>query len=213
MCDLTEFGSTPIERVKRALGALREARPVVVLDDADRENEADLVFAAEKTTPELINFMLKYCSGIICLCITQTLQKKLELPFMVTENESRYQTAFTVSIEARHGVTTGVSAQDRTTTIREAIKPSSTADDLVKPGHIFPLVAQDGGIHTRRGHTEASVDLARMANLDPYGVLCELMNTDGSMARTTDAIEFAREHDLIVLTIDDIASYRLQMGI
>ncbi len=205
---LQYFGQDSISRVQRAMGAFREGRPVILLDDDTRENEADMIFAAEKTTPETINFMLKHTSGVICLCITDEKRRALQLPFMVETNENSFQTAFTVSIEARTGISTGVSAKDRAHTILVATNPNACADDLVKPGHMFPLCARDGGVFTRRGHTEGSIDLAQLSGLVPSSVLCELMNPDGTMARAPEAFSFAKTHDLIAITIEDIVTYR-----
>lgn len=204
---LSAFGS-PIERVEQGLVALRAGRGVLVLDDEDRENEGDLIFAAETITPEQMALTIRHGSGIVCLCITEARRRQLELPMMVEVNSSQNQTAFTVTIEAAHGVTTGVSAQDRVTTIRAAIADDARPSDIHRPGHVFPLRAQDGGVLARRGHTEATIDLMRLAGFKPYGVLCELTNDDGSMARTPEVIEFARQHQMPVLTIEDLVAYR-----
>lgn len=204
---LSAFGS-PIERVEQGLAALRAGRGVLVLDDEDRENEGDLIFAAETITPEQMALTIRHGSGIVCLCITEARRRQLELPMMVEVNSSQNQTAFTVTIEAAHGVTTGVSAQDRVTTIRAAIADDARPSDIHRPGHVFPLRAQDGGVLARRGHTEATIDLMRLAGFKPYGVLCELTNDDGSMARTLEVIEFARQHQMPVLTIEDLVAYR-----
>lgn len=204
---LSAFGS-PIERVEQGLAALRAGRGVLVLDDEDRENEGDLIFAAETITPEQMALTIRHGSGIVCLCITEARRRQLELPMMVEVNSSQNQTAFTVTIEAAHGVTTGVSAQDRVTTIRAAIADDARPSDIHRPGHVFPLRAQDGGVLARRGHTEATIDLMRLAGFKPYGVLCELTNDDGSMARTPEVIEFARQHQMPVLTIEDLVTYR-----
>lgn len=199
-------------RMRLALDAMREGRPVVLMDDADREDEADLIVAAEKLTVPAMAMLIRDCSGIVCLCLTRETTQKLQLPPMVPQNESRYGTAFTVSIEAREGVTTGVSAQDRVTTIRAAIADGAKPDDLARPGHVFPLCANDRGVLGRRGHTEGAVDLARLAGLKPAGVLCELMNPDGTMARGADITRFATMHDLPVITIEDLVAYRLSLG-
>lgn len=204
---LSAFGS-PIERVEQGLAALRAGRGVLVLDDEDRENEGDLIFAAETITPEQMALTIRHGSGIVCLCITEARRRQLELPMMVEVNSSQNQTAFTVTIEAAHGVTTGVSAQDRVTTIRAAIADDARPSDIHRPGHVFPLRAHDGGVLARRGHTEATIDLMRLAGFKPYGVLCELTNDDGSMARTPEVIEFARQHQMPVLTIEDLVAYR-----
>lgn len=207
---LSEFGN-PIERVERAIAALRQGQGVLVLDDEDRENEGDLVFAAETMTPEQMAMTIRYSSGIVCLCITEERRKQLELPMMVQNNTSQNNTAFTVTIEAAKGVTTGVSAADRITTIRAAIADNATPANLHHPGHVFPLRGRDGGVLTRRGHTEASIDLATLAGFKPAGVLCELTNDDGTMARAPDVVAFAKEHGMTVLTIEDLVAYRLQM--
>ncbi|CAG9167560.1 3,4-dihydroxy-2-butanone-4-phosphate synthase [Cupriavidus pampae] len=194
------------ERIAQALDVMREGRPVVLLDDDDRENEADLILAAEQLTPANMAMMIRECSGIVCLCLTTERVRELGLRPMVENNRSQYGTAFTVSIEAREGVTTGVSAVDRITTIRAAL--AGPADAIVSPGHVFPLVARDGGVLARRGHTEGSVDLARLAGLSPAAVLCELMNPDGTMARRPEALVFAQQHGLPVLTIADLVAWR-----
>ncbi|CAM3610873.1 3,4-dihydroxy-2-butanone-4-phosphate synthase [Rouxiella silvae] len=204
---LSEFG-TPTERVERALAALRNGQGVMVLDDENRENEGDMIFAAETMTVEQMALTIRHGSGIVCLCITDEHRKHLELPMMVENNSSAYQTAFTVTIEAAEGVTTGVSASDRLTTIRAAIAEGAKPADLNRPGHVFPLRARDGGVLTRRGHTEATIDLVRLAGFGPYGVLCELTNDDGSMAHAPEAIAFANGHKMPVVTIDDLVAYR-----
>jgi len=204
---LSEFG-TPTERVERALAALRNGQGVMVLDDENRENEGDMIFAAETMTVEQMALTIRHGSGIVCLCITDEHRKHLELPMMVENNSSAYQTAFTVTIEAAEGVTTGVSASDRLTTIRAAIAEGAKPADLNRPGHVFPLRARDGGVLTRRGHTEATIDLVRLAGFGPYGVLCELTNDDGSMAHAPEAIAFANGHNMPVVTIDDLVAYR-----
>ncbi|WP_038903452.1 MULTISPECIES: 3,4-dihydroxy-2-butanone-4-phosphate synthase [Dickeya] len=204
---LSEFG-TPVERVERALDALRQGRGVMVLDDEDRENEGDMIFPAETMTVEQMALTIRHGSGIVCLCITEERRQKLELPMMVENNSSHYQTAFTVTIEAAEGVTTGVSAADRLTTIRTAIADDARASDLNRPGHVFPLRAQPGGVLVRGGHTEATVDLMRLAGFKPFGVLCELTNDDGSMAHAPEVITFAKQHNMPVLTIEDLVAYR-----
>lgn len=199
--------SAPLaERIAQALQAMREGRPVVLLDDDDRENEADLILAAECLTPANMAMMIRECSGIVCLCLTAERVRQLGLRPMVENNRSQYGTAFTVSIEAREGVSTGVSAVDRITTIRAAL--TGAADAIVSPGHVFPLVAVDGGVLARRGHTEGSVELARLAGLSPAAVLCELMNPDGTMARRPEALAFAEMYQLPVLTIEDLVAWR-----
>ncbi len=204
---LSEFGD-PIARVEAALAALRAGQGVLVADDEDRENEGDLIFAAETMTNEQMAMMIRECSGIVCLCLTDERVRQLELPMMVEANSSHYQTAFTVTIEAAQGVTTGVSAADRITTIRAAIAEGARPSDLHRPGHVFPLRARTGGVLTRRGHTEATVDLMQLAELKPYGVLCELTKEDGSMARLPDLVAFGRQHRMPVLTIEDLVQYR-----
>lgn len=204
---LSEFGD-PIARVETALAALRAGRGVLVADDEDRENEGDLIFAAESMTNEQMAMMIRECSGIVCLCLTDERVRQLALPMMVEANSSHYQTAFTVTIEAAQGVTTGVSAADRITTIRAAIADGARPSDLHRPGHVFPLRARTGGVLTRRGHTEATVDLMQLAGLKPFGVLCELTKQDGSMARLPDLVEFGRLHQMPVLTIEDLVQYR-----
>jgi 3,4-dihydroxy 2-butanone 4-phosphate synthase/GTP cyclohydrolase II len=182
---------------------------IILMDDEDRENEGDLVCAAEKVTPEVINFMASRGKGLICLALTPEKADSLDLDPMVNKNNSRFTTAFTVSIEAREGVTTGISAADRATTILAAIKTGAKPDDLVSPGHIFPLRAKKGGVLVRTGQTEGSVDLARIAGLEPAGVICEIMKEDGTMARLPDLEIFAKEHDLKIVTVKDIINYRL----
>jgi 3,4-dihydroxy 2-butanone 4-phosphate synthase/GTP cyclohydrolase II len=196
--------------VPEALEEIRSGRMIVVVDDEDRENEGDLTLAAEFVTPEAINFMARFGRGLICLALTEERADYLRLGPMTTENTSRFGTAFTESIEAREGVTTGISAADRAHTIRIAIDPGSTAQDLARPGHVFPLRARKGGVLVRAGQTEASVDLARMAGLIPAGVICEIMNEDGTMARVPDLIKFCAEHKLKMLTVASLIRYRLQ---
>ncbi|MEC7463586.1 MAG: 3,4-dihydroxy-2-butanone-4-phosphate synthase, partial [Pseudomonadota bacterium] len=183
---------------------------VVVVDDEDRENEGDLIVAAQMATPESINFMAKYGRGLICLAMTGERIDQLGLSLMSNDNRSQFETAFTTSIEAREGVTTGISASDRARTVAVAIDPSHGRDDIVTPGHIFPLRAQDGGTLVRTGHTEAAVDLSRLAGLNPSGVICEIMNEDGTMARLPDLVKFAQYHDLKIATIADLIAYRLK---
>jgi 3,4-dihydroxy 2-butanone 4-phosphate synthase/GTP cyclohydrolase II len=182
---------------------------IILVDDKDRENEGDLVLAAEKVTPEAINFMAKFGRGLICLSLTEEMVAGLHLPMMAARNTSRFGTAFTVSIEARHGVTTGISAADRATTIRAAIAPGAKPEDLVTPGHVFPLRAVKGGVLKRAGQTEGSVDLARLAGLTPAGVICEIMNDDGTMARLPQLTQFARRHRLRILSVAEIIAHRL----
>ncbi len=196
--------------VPEAIEDLKAGRMIVVVDDEDRENEGDLTLAAEFCTPEAINFMAKFGRGLICLTLTEDRADALHLGPMTQDNTSRFGTAFTESIEAREGVTTGISAADRAHTIQVAISPGSTPHDLARPGHIFPLRARKGGVLVRAGQTEASVDLARMAGLIPAGVICEIMNDDGSMARVPDLIEFCGDHGLRMLTVAELIRYRLQ---
>ena len=194
--------------VDEALEDIRRGRMVIVVDDEGRENEGDLVIAAAKADAEAVNFMAKFGRGLICLALTQARVDRLELPLMAPRNLSRHQTAFTVSIEAHEGVTTGISAADRARTIAAAIEPEAVKDDIHSPGHVFPLVARDGGVLVRAGHTEAAVDLARLAGFDPSGVICEIMNDDGTMARLPELVAFAQLHGLKVATIADLISYR-----
>jgi 3,4-dihydroxy 2-butanone 4-phosphate synthase/GTP cyclohydrolase II len=196
--------------VEEAVEDIRQGRIVIVVDDEDRENEGDLTAAAEKITPDAINFMAKYGRGLICLALTGARLDELQLPMMVGNNTSQFGTAFTVTIEARHGVTTGISASDRATTILTAINPKTRPSDLARPGHIFPLRARSGGVLMRAGQTEASVDLARLAGLYPGGVICEVMNDDGTMARIPELMEVAKQHNLKIVTVADIIAYRLR---
>lgn len=196
--------------VEQALEAVRAGRLIIIVDDEDRENEGDLMVAAEKVTPEIINFMAKYGRGLICLSLTRKRVEELQLPPMVQENTARFGTAFTVSIDAREGITTGISAYDRARTILTAINPATRPEDLARPGHIFPLEAREGGVLARAGQTEASVDLARLAGLYPAGVICEIMKEDGTMARMPDLEIFSREHGIPILTIADLISYRMR---
>jgi len=186
----------------------RKGRMFILVDDEDRENEGDIVIPAQWATPEVINFMARHARGLICLALTRDRVEQLGLPLMAQNNGTRHQTAFTVSIEAREGVTTGISAADRARTVAVAIDPSCGPKDIVTPGHVFPLVARDGGTLERTGHTEAAVDLARLAGLTPAGVVCEIMNDDGTMARRNDLITFAQRHGLKIGTIADLIAYR-----
>ena len=206
---LSEFGS-PLERVERALEALRAGKGVMVLDDENRENEGDMVFVAETMTTEQMAMSIRHGSGIVCVCITEERRQQLDLPMMVENNPSHFHTAFTVTIEAAQGVTTGVSAADRLTTVRAAAADNAKPSDLNRPGHVFPLRAQPGGVLTRGGHTEASIDLATLAGFKPVAVLCELTNDDGTMARAPEVVTFAKQHDMPVLTIEDLVAYRLR---
>lgn len=209
---LAEFGD-PITRVENAVIALKEGRGVLLLDDEDRENEGDIIYSVEHLTNEQMALMIRECSGIVCLCLTDAQADKLELPPMVVNNNSANQTAFTVSIEAKQGVTTGVSAADRVTTIKTAANPNAKPDDLARPGHVFPLRARPGGVMTRRGHTEGTIDLMQMAGLRPAGVLCEVTNPDGTMAKAPEIVAFGRLHNMPVLTIEDMVAYRNQFDL
>ncbi|KAA8732805.1 3,4-dihydroxy-2-butanone-4-phosphate synthase [Acinetobacter qingfengensis] len=209
--DLFYSALTPAkQRIQQAFADLRAGKPIVVMDDFDRENEADLIVAAETLNVATMAQMIRDGSGIVCLCLTEQWADHLALNPMVQDNSSQFQTAFTITIEAKEGVTTGVSAQDRVTTIQTAIRDHAQASDLNHPGHVFPLRAREGGLLTRRGHTEASVDLARMAGLKPAGVLVELTNQDGSMAKGIQVLAYAQTHHLSVLTIEEIVKYRLE---
>ena len=195
--------------IEEAIKDVREGKMIVIVDDEDRENEGDLMIAAEKATPELINFMARFGRGLICLTLTEERTRDLGLSMMVDDNQSAFETPFTISIDARYGISTGISASDRAHTIKVAIDPKSIKSDLVKPGHIFPLRAKDGGVLVRMGQTEASVDMARLSGLSPYGVICEIMNEDGTMARVPHLIDFIKEHGLKMITTKDLAEYRL----
>jgi 3,4-dihydroxy 2-butanone 4-phosphate synthase/GTP cyclohydrolase II len=199
---------TPFATIEEAVADIRDGKMVVVVDDPERENEGDLVCAAKFATPEAVNFMATHARGLICLCLTGERCEQLGLPQMTQRNEARLETAFTVSVEAREGVTTGISAADRAHTIHVAIGPASTPHDLVQPGHVFPLRARDGGVLVRAGQTEAAVDLARLAGLDPSGVVCEIMNEDGTMARVPDLVPYCELHGLRMITVADLIEYR-----
>ena len=205
---VTEPGE--IATIEEAIAEYRAGRMVIVLDDEDRENEGDLCMAAEKVTPEAINFMARFGRGLICLTFTEDRCRELRLPLMVSDNQTPYSTNFTVSIEAAKGVTTGISAADRALTVQVAVNPDSKPDDLVQPGHIFPLKAQPGGVLTRAGHTEAGCDLAQLSGCSPAAVIVEILNDDGSMARRPDLEKFAQTHNLKIGTIADLISYRLE---
>lgn len=209
---LSRFG-TPIERAEKGIKAISAGKGVLVTDNENRENEGDLIFSAEHLNTEQMAMLIRECSGIVCLCITEEKTKSLDLPMMVEKNSSRFQTAFTISIEAAKGVTTGVSAQDRVTTIKAAVSDNALPEDIKSPGHVFPLKSKPGGVLEREGHTEATTDLCRLAGLKPYGVLCELTNPDGTMARTPEIIEFAEKNNMPVLTVDDIIQYRKEKNI
>lgn len=204
---LSSFGNAT-QRVERALDTLVQGNGILLVDDEDRENEGDLIFSAQHLTPEQMALMIRECSGIVCLCLTDERIRQLDLPMMVEDNTSKNGTAFTITIEAREGVTTGVSAEDRVTTIRTAIADNAKPSDLAHPGHVFPLRAQPGGVLTRRGHTEGTVDLMQLAGLQPAGVLCELTNVDGTMARLPEVVAFAQVHGMQVLSVEDLVEYR-----
>ena len=200
----------PIANIESALEELRQGKMIILVDDEDRENEGDLVIAAEKVTPEAINFMARLGRGLICLSMTEERADRLELPLMVQKNSSSFGTAFTISIEARTGVSTGISAGDRARTIQVALDEETRPFDLARPGHVFPLRAKKGGVLVRAGQTEGSVDLARLAGLQPSGVICEIMNDDGTMARMPQLRVFADQHDLRIVTIADLVAYRMR---
>src|SRR3989442_1546788 len=200
----------PFASIEDAAADIREGRLIIIVDDEDRENEGDLVCAAEKVTPEIINFMARHARGLICLPLTEERCDELNLPPQVADNTSHLGTAFTVSIEARRGVTTGISAADRATTIRTAVDPKTKASDLARPGHVFPLRARQGGVLMRPGQTEASVDLARIAGLTAAAVICEIMNDDGTMARLPQLVAFARTHHLNIVSVADLIRYRMR---
>lgn len=209
---ILEPAKFPFEiRLIRAVKDLRRGNPVILVDDFDRENEADLVVAAERISTEAMAMLIRECSGIVCLCLTEETCKRLELRPMVSNNESRFKTPFTVSIEARKGVTTGVSAADRVTTIRMAVANDAVASDLTRPGHVFPLRAAVGGVLERQGHTEGSVELARLAGLKPAAVLCELTNPNGTMAKGTDIETFAARHNMVVISIAELVDHKIRV--
>jgi 3,4-dihydroxy 2-butanone 4-phosphate synthase / GTP cyclohydrolase II len=199
---------TPFATIEEALEDVRQGKFVVVVDAADRENEGDLTIAAQFATPEAVNFMATHARGLICLCLTEERCDELDLRQMTDHNETPFGTAFTISIEAREGVSTGISAHDRARTIQVAIDPSKSPDDLVQPGHVFPLRARAGGVLQRAGQTEAAVDLARLAGLNPAGVVCEVMREDGTMARVPDLVEYCARHELKMITVEDLIEYR-----
>jgi len=203
---LSKFG-TPIERIEKAIFALQSGQGIIILDDEKRENEGDLVFACENMTVEQMALTIRYGSGIVCLCITESKRKQLNLPMMVKKNTSTYRTGFTVTIEASKGISTGVSAQDRLTTIKTAIADNAKPSDLNRPGHVFPLRADKGGILSRAGHTEAAIEIVSLAGFKPAGVICELTNKDGTMARTPEIIKFSERKKMQVLTIKDLIFY------
>ncbi len=196
--------------VEDAVQAVRDGRMIIIVDDEDRENEGDLMIAAEKITPDVVNFMTKHGRGLICLPLSRERLEELQLPLMVSENTARFQTAFTVSIDAKEGVSTGISAHDRARTVQAALDPKTRPEDLARPGHIFPLQAREGGVLARAGQTEASVDLARLAGMTPAAVICEIMNEDGTMARMPQLEEFGRAHDIPILSVASLIRYRMK---
>jgi len=204
---LAQFGNV-FERVETALDSLRNGQGIIVTDDEQRENEGDIIFAAESLTEGQMAMLIRECSGIVCLCLNDEKVRELELPMMVKNNSSRFKTAYTISIEAAEGVTTGVSAADRVRTVKTAIADNARPEDLHRPGHVFPLKARSGGVLERQGHTEAVVDIMRMAGLKPCGVLCELTNPDGTMARMPEIVSFAVKNNMPVVTIEDLIKYR-----
>ena len=204
---------SPIERVETALDAIKAGNGVIVTDNEDRENEGDMIFSSEHLTEEQMALLIREGSGIVCLCLTQDKADALELPLMVENNTSTYGTGFTITIEAAEGVTTGVSAADRVTTVKAASAADAKPSDLHHPGHVFPLRARPGGVLERDGHTEATIDLMRLAGLEPCGVLCEITLPNGTMARMPEVIEFSAEHDMPVVTIEDIITYRKENDI
>lgn len=208
MKTIKEFGIDYKARVEKAISYLQAGKGILLVDDENRENEGDIIYSAEKMTVKDMALMIRECSGIVCLCLTPEKCDSLGLRQMVGENTSKNQTAFTISIEAREGVTTGVSAADRIQTIKTAIAPDAKPEDLSHPGHVFPLQAKENGVLERRGHTEGSVDLVKLAGLGDTAVLCELTNEDGTMARLPEIIRFATLHDMTVVSVDDICKYR-----
>lgn len=205
---LEQFGANSRERVEKALTTLQQGKGILLVDDENRENEGDIIFPASTITEQDMALLIRECSGIVCLCISEEKSRHLNLRPMVETNNSKNQTAFTISIEAREGVESGVSAKDRVTTIRTAVASDAQAEHIASPGHVFPLIAKKGGVFERRGHTEGSVDLVKMANLGDDAVLCELTNEDGSMARLPEIVDFANRKGMSVVTIEDIYAYR-----
>ncbi len=205
---ITKFGMDYKERVNNAIAKLQAGKGILIVDDEDRENEGDIIFPASTMTEKDMALMIRECSGIVCLCISAEKRDALGLKQMVEKNTSKNKTAFTISIEARNGVTTGVSAKDRLTTIKAAIAPGARPEDLAHPGHVFPLTACDNGVFDRRGHTEGSVDLVKLAGLGDAAILCELTNEDGTMAKLPEITDFAQKHDMCVVSIEDICKYR-----
>jgi 3,4-dihydroxy 2-butanone 4-phosphate synthase/GTP cyclohydrolase II len=208
--EIARKSGLPFARIEDAIEAIRAGRMVIVVDDEDRENEGDLTIAAEKVTPEAINFMARHGRGLICLSLTPERLDELDVPLMVSQNTSRFETAFCVPFEAKGRTTTGISAADRATTVLTAIDPATRPSDLARPGHMFPLRARPGGVMTRAGQTEAAVDLARIAGLYPAGVICEVMNEDGTMARVPQLAKFAKKHGLLLVTIADLIKHRIR---
>lgn len=208
---IEKFGATPKERVEKALLTLQQGKGILLVDDENRENEGDIIFPASTITEKDMALLIRECSGIVCLCISEEKSKHLNLRPMVETNNSKNQTAFTISIEAKEGVESGVSAKDRLTTIRTAVAENAVAEQIASPGHVFPLIAKKDGVFERRGHTEGSVDLVKLANLGDDAVLCELTNEDGTMARLPEIVDFAEKKEMTVVTIEDIYSYRKMM--
>lgn len=208
---INSFGASYKERVEKAISTLQFGKGILLVDDENRENEGDIIYAAEKMTVKDMALMIRECSGIVCLCLTPSKCEELGLRQMTQQNTSKNQTAFTISIEAKEGVTTGVSAADRIQTIQTAICQDAKPDDLSHPGHVFPLMARQNGVLERRGHTEGSVDLVKLAGLGDTAVLCELTNEDGTMARMPEIIDFANKHDMTVVSVDDICRYRQEL--
>jgi 3,4-dihydroxy 2-butanone 4-phosphate synthase/GTP cyclohydrolase II len=209
MLEIAKTRSSPFARIEDAVEAIRAGKMIIIVDDADRENEGDLTIAAEKITPEAINFMARYGRGLICLSMMPDRLDELDIPLMVSQNSSRFDTGFCVSIEAKHQTSTGISAADRAATVLAAIDPATKPADLARPGHMFPLRSRTGGVLTRTGQTEASVDIARIAGLYPAGVICEVMNEDGTMARVPQLARFAKRHGLLMVTVADLITYRM----
>ncbi len=207
------MNQSALQSVEKAIKTIKAGKLIIIVDDEDRENEGDLMVAAEKVTPDIINFMAREARGLICLSLTRERLQQLDLPLMVQQNTARFQTAFTVSIDAKDGITTGISAYDRAKTILTAIDPGAKSADLVRPGHIFPLQAQRGGVLKRAGQTEASVDISRLADLSPAGVICEIMNEDGTMSRMPELKEFSRKYGIPILTVADLIKFRMQKEI
>lgn len=205
---LDSFGKNSEERIENAISKLQQGFGILLVDDENRENEGDIIYSAEKMTAKDMALMIRECSGIVCLCLTEKKCTSLGLKPMVKNNTSKNQTAFTTSIEAKLGVTTGVSAKDRLTTIKTAISKNATSESLASPGHVFPLIANNDGVYARRGHTEGSVDLMKMSGLGEFAVLCELTNEDGTMSRLPEICKFANKHDMAVVSIEDIYQYR-----